>query len=76
MTVAIVDNVLGQNLADALRDTALHLTVHDRWIDDDTDVVHGDVAIDADRARFRIDLDFADMTAVRKIEFVSVEVTS
>ena len=75
MAVTIVDNVLRQNLADALRDAALHLTVYDRWIDDHTNVVDGDVAIDSNRTGLGIDLDFADMAAVRKVEFVGVEVT-
>ena len=63
----VVDDVLDQRLADALRDAAVNLPFADHRIDHHAEIVDGDKAVDADRAGLRIDLDLADLAAVRII---------
>jgi hypothetical protein len=63
----VVDDVFEQRLPDALRDAAVNLPLADHRIDDHAEIVDGGETIDADRAGFRIDFDFAHLTAVRII---------
>ena len=60
-----VGDALIQRLPDALRDAAMHLAGHQHRIDGDADVVDRGVAHHLADAGFRIDLDLADMRAVR-----------
>src|SRR6185437_627449 len=60
-------NVLHQRLACALRDAALNLAVHQQRVDDRADVVDDAVAYDLHLAGFAVDLQFADMDAVRVV---------
>src|SRR5213596_726085 len=62
--VLIVDRLLVQGLADALRNAALDLSFDDYVIDDPADVVATDDASEPDLAGLRIDLDFAGLGAV------------
>src|SRR6516162_6887033 len=63
--VAFVDAALVQDLADALRDRAVRLAVQDAGIDGAPDVVDASITDDLDRAQFEIDLDLADVAAIR-----------
>ena len=63
--VAVVDLVLHQRLADALHHAAVHLAAHDHRIEDAAEVVDHEIAVDRDLAGLRIDLELADMRAVR-----------
>ena len=58
--------MLAQHLAKPLHDAAMGLTIDHRLMNDDSDVVDRRVAHDGDNTRLRIDLDLADMAAVRK----------
>src|SRR5712691_1916015 len=62
--VLIVDRLLVQGLADALRNAALDLSFDDHVIDDPADVVAADDAREPDLAGLGVDLDFADLGAV------------
>ena len=64
----VVDAVLEHRLAEALRDAAMDLAVHDHRIDDGADVVDRPVADELDAPGFGIDLDLADMHAVAEGE--------
>ena len=66
--------LLPHRLADALRDAAVRLPVHDERIDAAADIVDRGVAGDGDRARVRIDLDLANGAAVRENRLVHLVV--
>src|SRR6185436_7170673 len=61
----VVDHLLPQRLARALRDAALDLALDDGAVDDAADVVDAGDLRDRDRAGVRIDLNFDDLRAVR-----------
>src|ERR1700681_3466177 len=61
---AVIDEPLAQRLSDALRRAALELADDDHGIDDAAHVVDRPVAGQLNRARLRIDFDFADVAAV------------
>jgi hypothetical protein len=61
----IVAHVLAERLADALDGAAVELAAHDHRVDDAADIVRRGVGDDVDDAGLRVDLDLADMTAVR-----------
>jgi hypothetical protein len=58
--------IFEQRLAGALGDAAMCLAMQDHRVDRAPDVVDSGVADDIDSAGFRIDLDLADLRAVRK----------
>ena len=64
MTTSVVDALLQQCLAEALRDTALDLPFDNHRIDHSADVVHAPIADHAYCAGVGIDFDFASMCAV------------
>ena len=64
--VAVVDDMLPQRLADALRDAAVDLAVHDQRVDRAAEIVDRAVAHDLDYAGLGIDLDLADVAAIRE----------
>ena len=59
--------MFGEGLADALRDTAMDLAFECELVDDGADIVDDDIAQRLGRAGFGIDLDLADMAAVREV---------
>ena len=61
-------HALQQRLADTLRDAAVHLPFDDHRVDDVAEVVGRDELHDLGLARFRIDLDLADVAAGREGE--------
>ena len=61
----VIDGVLQQRLADALHDAAMQLAVDQHRIDDGAEVVDRGVLHDLDVAGVGIDLDLADVAAVR-----------
>ncbi len=67
LAVVAILAMLHEDLAQALAYAAMDLAMHDRRIDDGADVIDGDIAIDGDRAGFRIELDLADMASVGKV---------
>src|SRR4029077_2322214 len=64
--VAVIDTTFAERLAETVRDAAMDLTVHDQRIDRAPDIVDGGVAGDFDDPGLRIDLDFANVTAIRE----------
>ena len=64
--LAIVDAVLAESLAEAVRYAAMDLAVHDQRIDRAPDIVDSRVAHDFDEPGSGIDLNLADMAAVRE----------
>ena len=58
--------MLHQRLADALGDAAVHLAMNDERVHGAADVVDRDVIDMRDRAGFGIDLDLADVGAIRE----------
>ena len=62
----LVDALLPERLADALNDPAVDLALEDHWIDRPSYIVDGCVANNVRRSRLGIDLDLADVAAVRK----------
>ena len=67
LAVAVEVDVLLQDLADALRDAADDLALEQQRIDHGADVVDHAVFHDLDLAGLRIDLDLADVHAVREV---------
>src|SRR5580704_5405143 len=65
LTIAVVDGLFHQRLADALYDAAVELAFNDERIDDDAEVVDTGILGDLDDSGLRIDLDLGDMAAVR-----------
>ena len=63
--VAVVDRVLVERLADALRDAAVHLAVDDHRVEHLPEIVDHDVAVDRHLAGLGIDLDLDRVRAVR-----------
>ena len=53
LAVVVIDGLLPERLAEALRDAAVHLPVDDQRVDDVAAIVHRDVALDLDRRRCR-----------------------
>ena len=68
--IRIEIDLLADRLADALRDRAVGLTVHDQGIDAAADVVDRGVARDRHGAGIGIDFHFADRGAVGKHRLV------
>ena len=62
--LAVVDRVLAEHLARALRHRAVHLAFDDRVIDDDTAIVDRHIGNDVGDAGVGIDFDFGDVAAV------------
>ena len=60
----VVDNVLHQRLADALRQAAVDLPLADQRVDHAPQVVDHGVAVDAHLAGMRVDFQFANVAAV------------
>jgi len=63
---AVIDEMLQQDLTDALHDRAMHLAFDDHVIQHVAAVVNRRVGDERGRAGVRIDLDFRDMATVRK----------
>ena len=63
LAVLVVDVLLVQRPADALRDAALDLALDVARVDRAADILHRGVAQDRDLAGLRVDLDVADMRA-------------
>ena len=61
--VGVVDEAFEQRVAEAVRDTADDLAVHDQRIDDASAVVADDEAGDLDMAGLDVDLDLGDVAA-------------
>src|SRR6185437_6546446 len=68
----VVGYALIERLPDALRDTAMHLSRHQHRIDGNADVIDRGIAHHAGDAGVRIDLDLADMRAVRPARAVDL----
>ncbi len=62
----VVDRVLEQRLADALRDAAMDLTRRHHRIEERAEIVDRHEALDLDLAGLAVDLDLADVAAVRE----------
>src|ERR1700733_13520790 len=72
LALAAVGHAFIERLADALRDAAMHLPGHQHRVDGDTDIVHRGVAHHARDTGLRIDLDLADVGAVRPARAVGL----
>src|ERR1051326_8712115 len=68
LALVVVDGVLEQRLADALRHAAVHLALDDHRIDHGAEIVDRGPARDRHLAGIAIDLDFANVTASREGE--------
>ena len=68
LAVVVIDGLLPQRLADALRDAAVHLAVDDQRIHNVAAIVHRDVALDLDVAGVAIDFGDHDVRAERERE--------
>ena len=64
-SLALVDRLLHQRLADALHRAAMDLAGEQQRIERHAEIVDDDVVDDLDDAGRRIDLDFGEMGAVR-----------
>ena len=64
----VVMGAFEDRLADALRDTPMHLTLDDHRVDDIAEIVCRDELDDLGRAGLRVDLDLADVGAGREGE--------
>ena len=62
----VVDRAFEHRLPDPLRDPAMHLARQQQRVDDGAEIVDHQIAHDLDQPGFGVDLDLADMTAVRK----------
>ncbi len=62
----IVDALLKQGLAGALRNPAMRLAVQDQWVDGAADIVDRGVAGDFDTPGLGIDFNLADVKAMRE----------
>src|SRR6266850_2414935 len=60
---AVVAAAFGERLPDALRESAVHLTLDDHRVDDLAEVVHRGEGDDLRRAGVAVDLDLADIAA-------------
>ncbi len=67
----VVDRVLEQRLADALRNAALDLALGQQRIDQPAVIVDRGIAFEADGAGFRIDLNLGEVAAVWKRDDVA-----
>src|SRR5262245_20259163 len=66
LTIVAVDHLFAENLPHALRHPAMDLPLHDCLVQQVPDVIDCSVGHDGDDPGCRIDLDFADVTSVRK----------
>ena len=66
-------DVLHQHLTHALRDAAADLTLEQQRVHDRADIVDDAVAQDLDLAGLRVDLELADMAAVREVLLLAAE---
>jgi len=66
LSIGAVDDLLAEHLAEPLRDATMGLPVDDHRVDDGADIVDCHVADYRHHAGLRIDLDLADMAAIRK----------
>src|SRR5262245_33668843 len=73
LAVIVIGNPFQQDLPDSLRYPAMNLTMHDKRIDYGSDVVNGAIGNDVYLSSLRIDLDFADVTAIRVMKTRSSE---
>ena len=69
----VVDRLLEQRLRDALGEAAVHLALDDQRVDDLADVVDAGVVADLDLTGLGVDLDRAQVGAVREREVLRVE---
>ena len=69
LAALVVDRVLQQRLADALRHAALHLALDDHRVDHPADIVDRGEVHHLDTPVSRVDLDLADMAAAGKVKF-------
>ncbi len=68
LSLRVVSAKLPQRLADPLCDAAMGLSVHHHRIDRAADIVDRGVIDELQRAGLRVDLDLADVGAVREAE--------
>ena len=68
MTVIVIGYPFQQDLSDSLRYSAMDLTMHDERVDNGSNVVDGAIGNDVHLSGLRIDLDFADVTAIRMMK--------
>src|SRR5262245_5693090 len=66
LTIVAVDHLLAENLPHALRHPAMDLPLHNCLVQQVPDIIDCSVGHDGDDPGFRIDLDFTDVTSVRK----------
>src|SRR5712672_1255589 len=72
----IVDALLKQGLAGALRDPAMRLPVQDQWVDGAADIVDRRVAVDLDPPGLGIDFDLTDVKAMWEGGDLAIHLTS
>ena len=60
----IIDDLLEQRVADALRDAAMHLALSYHWVDQDAGILGDDITFDFRFARLNIDIDDCHMAGV------------
>src|SRR5450759_3886633 len=65
-----------QRLSESLSNPAMQLTANDHRVDNHSEVSDHSIAGDLDHAGFRINFDFANMAAVRKVEIPDRELTA
>ncbi len=75
LRVVVVRGALEQDSTDALRDTAAHLALDDRGVDQRTAVLDDDVALDRHLTGLDVDLDDRAVGATRPSAFAAVERT-
>ena len=68
LAVIVVGNPFQQDLPDSLRYAAMNLTMHDERIDNGANIVNGAIGNDIYLSGLRINLDFADVTAIRMMK--------
>src|SRR4029079_2606191 len=68
LTVFVVHRALEQSLPDALRDTAMDLSLDDHRINDGTEIIDGGPIHDFGLASLPVDLDLANVAAGRECE--------
>src|SRR5262245_55242052 len=69
---AVIYTVLHQHLAEPLGDPAMHLALCEERIDDTAEIIDHLVPHDLDLAGLLVNLDFADMAAIREGEETAI----